>query len=73
MVERDWFHRMLAIVQFLSDDGTIVIRPLSSDQIVVNVAPDSWEVPIRVEEGQQVKRDEALTYGSDDEDESDDE
>jgi hypothetical protein len=47
--------------------------PLSSGQIVVNVAPDSWEVPIRVEEGWQVKRDEALTYGSDDEDESDDE
>ena len=47
----DWFHRMLAIMQFLSDDGTIVIGPISSDQIVVNVAPDSWEVPIRVEEG----------------------
>jgi hypothetical protein len=69
----DWFHRMLAIVRFLSDDGTIVIGPLSSGQIVVNAAPDSWEVPIRVEEGRQVKRDEALTYGSDDEDEADDE
>ena len=68
----DWFYRMLAIMQFLSDDGTIVIGPLSSDQIVVNVAPDSWEVPMRVEEGQQIQRDEALTYGSD-EDESDDE
>jgi hypothetical protein len=66
-----WFNRMLAIMQFLSDDGTIVIGPLSSGQIVVNIAPDSWEVPIRVEEGRQVKRDEALTYGSDDEDESD--
>ncbi len=64
---------MLAIMQFLSDDGTIVIGPLSSDQIVVNVAPDSWEVPVRVEEGRQVQRDEALTYGSDDEDGADDE
>ena len=65
------------MMQFLSDQGTVVIGSPSPHKIILNLTPDQWEVPIRVEEAsiqnKHAKRNEALIYGSDDESESDDE
>lgn len=46
----EWFSRLLAICQFLSDDGKIVIGRSIDEQIVLNAIPVNMTAPISINE-----------------------
>lgn len=45
----EWVHRMLAMIQFLSDQGNIIIGP-TGGELVIAGSPIEWQVPVRINE-----------------------
>jgi hypothetical protein len=68
----DWLHRILAIMQFLGDGEDITIEDSMGSTIAISAKPNEWIVPISIDETalpwKGASRDEALTYGSETED-----
>jgi hypothetical protein len=71
----DWLHRILAIMQFLGNGTDITIKDVMDSTIVISAKPNEWIVPISIDEAllpwEGTLRDEALTYGSETEDDED--
>lgn len=45
-----WLHRILGTMQYLSDDGSIKIGPLSNQQLIISATPDHWSVAPSINE-----------------------
>lgn len=76
----EWLVRIVAMMQFLSDEGgeEIAIPTEGDERIVISAKPDEWMVPVRIVEAAAVKAkrlaEEAVLYGrDDDQDDEDDE
>jgi hypothetical protein len=70
----EWLHRMLAMIQFLSENGTISIGP-TGGELIVAATPNEWLVPLRINEdaltSQEADREEMMAYSRDDDDDDD--
>jgi hypothetical protein len=67
----EWLYRMLAMIQFLSDQGNITIGPTGCE-LIISGAPNEWEAPVRIAEDalkdKEAEHEEMLAYSADDED-----
>lgn len=67
----EWLHRMLAMIQFFSENGAITIGP-SGSELVISATPNEWLVPLRIDEdtltSKEADREEMMDYTRDDED-----
>lgn len=59
-------HRTLAVMRFLAEGNKITIGESSNDSITIAAVPDSWTVPLRINEAAlkdaEKIRDEAVDY-----------
>jgi hypothetical protein len=68
----EWLHRMLAMVQFISENGMITIGP-SGAELVIAAVPNEWLIPVRIDEdllkNKEADREEMFAFTRDDDDE----
>lgn len=71
----DWFHRIHAVMQFLSDGAQIVVGSLPNERVVVERNPRTWEVAVSINDAAvrdaKADRDEIANREDTDEEESD--
>lgn len=62
----EWLNRTLAVMRFLAEGNKITIGESSNDSITIAAVPDSWTVPLRINEAAlkdaEKIRDEAVDY-----------
>lgn len=70
----EWLHRMLAMIQFLSENETITIGPVGSE-LIISAKPNEWLVPLSIDEdalsNKEGDREEMMAYSRNNDDDED--